>query len=42
MRPDVETLVAPSGLEIGEVTPVAIAINYRGLQVRALDSGTRE
>ena len=42
MRPDVETVVAPSGLEIGEVTPVAIAINYRGLQVKALDDGNDE
>jgi hypothetical protein len=39
MRPDVETQVAPSGLEIGEVLRVAIAINYRGLQVRALSDG---
>lgn len=37
MRPDVETNVAPSGLQIGEVVRVAIAINYRGLQVKALD-----
>lgn len=36
MHPEVETQVAPSGLEIGEVVHVAIAINYRGLQVRAL------
>ena len=39
MRPDVETMVAPSGLQIGEVARVAIAINYRGLQVKALDDG---
>ena len=39
MRPDVETIVAPSGLQIGEVARVAIAINYRGLQVKALDDG---
>jgi hypothetical protein len=39
MRPDVETQVAPSGLEIGEVLRVAIAINYRGLQVKALSDG---
>ena len=39
MRPDVETIVAPSGLQIGEVVWVAIAINYRGLQVKALDDG---
>ena len=39
MRPDVETIVAPSGLQIGEVVRVAIAINYRGLQVKALDDG---
>lgn len=39
MRPDVETIVAPSGLRIGEVAQVAIAINYRGLQVKALDDG---
>ncbi len=37
MRPDVETIVAPSGLEIGEFAGVAIAINYRGLQVAALN-----
>ena len=37
MRPDVETIVAPSGLQIGEVARVAIAINYRGLQVKAFD-----
>jgi hypothetical protein len=36
MRPEVETQVAPSGLEIGEVVQVAIAINYRGLQIRDL------
>ncbi len=39
MRPDVETIVAPSGLQIGEAVRVAIAINYRGLQVKALDDG---
>lgn len=39
MRPEVETQVAPSGLEIGEVVRVAIAINYRGFQVRALSEG---
>ena len=39
MRPDVETVVAPSGLQIGELTLIAIAINYRGLQVKALDDG---
>ena len=39
MRPDVETIVAPSGLQIGEVVQIAIAINYRGLQVKALDDG---
>ena len=39
MRPDVETTVAPSGLQIGELVRVAIAINYRGLQVKALDDG---
>ena len=39
MRPDVETIVAPSGLQIGEVVLVAIAINYRGLKVKSLDDG---
>ncbi len=36
MHPEVEMQVAPSGLEIGEFVPVAIAINYRGLQIKAL------
>lgn len=39
MHPEVETQVAPSGLRIGEVVRVAISINYRGLQVRALPHG---
>jgi hypothetical protein len=39
MYPEVETQVAPSGLEMGEVVRVGIAINYRGLQVRALREG---
>ncbi|MFC1833834.1 hypothetical protein ACFL2Q_03750 [Thermodesulfobacteriota bacterium] len=36
MRPEVELIVAPSGLQIGEVTRIAIALNYRGLQIKAL------
>ena len=41
MRPEVEAGVAPSGLEIGELLEVAIAMNYRGLSVRNLNEGPR-
>ena len=41
MRPEVENTVAPSGLELGEVLEVAIAMNYRGLSVRSLDVSAR-
>ena len=37
MRPELELIVAPSGLEIGEVIKVAIALNYRGFQIRNPD-----
>lgn len=41
MHPEIEMQVAPSGLEVGEVVQVAIAINYRGLKVRALPEDAR-
>ena len=42
MRPEVESSVAPSGLEVGEVARVAIALNYRGLQIRNIDEEPKQ
>lgn len=40
LRPQVETELAPAGLRLGEYVSVAIALNYRGLQVRSPNPGT--
>lgn len=37
IRPDVETEIMPSGMKIDEMVRVSLAMNYRGLQVRALE-----
>ena len=42
MHPEIESIIAPSGLDIGEVISVAIALNYRGMQVKAFDKDRKK